>query len=263
VLAALVVAVIAVSPAQAAIHNLSDLNSTAQIDDSSSAGMFTWTVDGTDQMFQQWFWYRIGDTGPESSIHTLGLTSAVPLSARDLRVTYGGVAAGLEIEITYTLTGGTAGSGTSDVAETIRIINRGTSAIDFHFFQYSDFDLGGLIGGQTATFISPQAFQQSGGGMSFTETVVTPAPDHHEANTFANTLVSLTNGTPTTLNDNDSAFGDATWAFQWDRIISAGGTLIISKDKNITPIPEPVSMVLLGTAMLGMVQLIRRRRRSS
>lgn len=42
---------------------LTDLNSVVSIDPSSSWGMHTWTVDGVDQMYQQWFWYRIGAAG--------------------------------------------------------------------------------------------------------------------------------------------------------------------------------------------------------
>jgi hypothetical protein len=93
--------------------------------------------------------------------------------------------------------------------------------------------------------------------------VVTPAPSHHEANTFPTTLASLTDGNPTTLNDNDTATGDATWAFQWDLTIAPGGSSIISKDKHISAVPEPVSIMLLGTAMLGLMHQIRRRRRTS
>ena len=52
---------------------LTDFNSTVVIDPTSQAGMYTWTVDGVDQMWQQWFWYRIGSAGPEQSIDTLGL----------------------------------------------------------------------------------------------------------------------------------------------------------------------------------------------
>ena len=56
--------------AQAALYTLTDDNSTAVIEGGSSAGVGTWTIDGTDHMFQQWFWYRVGNTA-EASIDTL------------------------------------------------------------------------------------------------------------------------------------------------------------------------------------------------
>jgi len=49
-------------PAGASPIVLNDLNSQAQIDLSSDAGMYSWTVDGVEQLYRQWFWIRQGDT---------------------------------------------------------------------------------------------------------------------------------------------------------------------------------------------------------
>src|SRR5215471_5719398 len=54
-----------------AIETLTDNNSVAQIDPNGQAGMFSWTVDGVQNLFQQWFWYRVGTNGPENSIDTI------------------------------------------------------------------------------------------------------------------------------------------------------------------------------------------------
>ena len=43
-----------VSQSQADIINLTNKNSSAQIDTGSQAGMFNWFVDGQDQLAQQW-----------------------------------------------------------------------------------------------------------------------------------------------------------------------------------------------------------------
>jgi PEP-CTERM motif-containing protein len=232
-------------------------NSTIQVDGGSSAGMFTWTVDGVDQMFQQSFWFRVGATGGESNISALPLIAS-SAAGRNIDLEYSNGA--LDIEVTYTLGGGAAGSGKADVGELITINNTSRSAIDLHFFEYSDFDLNGQIGDQTATFRSPQAFRQSGAGTALTETVVTPAPNRHEAGIFANTLNSLQDGAPTTLNNVNSAGpGDATWAFEWDTTIGAGGSFQVSKDKNITSVPEPATLVLLGAGLFGMGLVARKR----
>jgi hypothetical protein len=245
------------SSAQAHVLTITDLNTTVSIDPHSQSGMFNWDVDGVDQIFQQWFWFRIGDN-PEASIDTLQLVSEGVLG-RNAEVVYAGN--GFTIDIAYLVTGGTNGSGASDVAETIRIINTGTTSLDFHFFQYSDFDLNGSSGGQTVQILGGNTARQGGNGILLTETVVTPAPSHFEAAEFPDTIAKLNDGSASDLNDNPLASGDVTWAFQWDRVIAAGGTFVISKDKNITRnVPEPFSLGIWGLGLaLGAVAARRRR----
>ena len=64
-------------PATATLYLLEDRNSSAVIDDGSEEGMSSWIVDGTENLFQQWFWYRIGDQVDESSLDTLGAPTGV------------------------------------------------------------------------------------------------------------------------------------------------------------------------------------------
>jgi len=258
---ALLTVLFCTTPANATILTATDSNSSIKIDDASQSGMFNWTVDGVNQMFQQWFWYRIGAAGGESSIDTISASTSTT-SAGGIVVDYKNPT-GIEVKVTYTLTGGTAGSSTSDVAETIKIVNHGTSSMDLHFFQYSDFDLNGATGGQTVTFPNANTVDQSGpaGGVILSETVVTPPPSHHQGSLEPTILNSLIDSAPTTLSDNSGAGpGDVAWAFQWDQTIAAGGTFIISKDKNLRPsVPEPASVVLLGSLLIGITTRIRRR----
>ena len=52
---------------------LTDANSTVSVDlNGPNAGMNAWTVNGISQLAKQWFWYRIGSTGPEASVDSLG-----------------------------------------------------------------------------------------------------------------------------------------------------------------------------------------------
>jgi hypothetical protein len=253
------VATLMITPCANAALTVANGNSSVTVDPLSQAGMNNWTVDGVNQMYQQWFWYRIGATGPQSAINTISAPTVATAAGRIIDTGYSN--SSLSVDILYTLTGGTAGSNTSDVAETIRIINNTASAFTIHFFQYSDFDLNGTPAGQTATFISPNAFQQTGpaGGAVMTETVTTPAPNTHEAGLYPNTLNSLNSVPSYTLNGTNSATGDATWAFGWDQTIAAGGTFIISKDKNIrAAVPEPASMMMLGGVMLLISRKLRK-----
>lgn len=262
---ALILAVMMVPPASAAPITLTDANSTAVIDPTNQFGMFDWSIDNYDVMYQQWFWYRVGNN-PEQSIDTIGTPAQTLLGTNGVDLLYR--ANNFTLQITYTLTGGAAGSHIADIAETIKVVNTGATALDFHFFQYSDFDLSPNLVDIVNIDPSLRFVDQvpvGPGGPMMTETVVTPRPSHAEANYFANTRNKLNDGGPTTLDDVLHAGpGDVTWAFQWDKILNGnGGTLIISKDKNVAPTPEPGSMLLMGGALVFLSRLASRLRKRS
>lgn len=259
----------------AQVVSLTDLNSEVHIDltnpNAGLVGMNYWSLqNGPSQLQQQWFWYRIGSS-PEAPINNLGLLSYSPqFGSRGLTATYGN--ASLTIEVDYLLTGaapvGLGGMASSHVQETVRIQNISGSALDFHLFQYSDFDLG-APGGDTNYFTTDgtlyNSAHQSDGMDSLTEAVSISAPsaDHGETAYFNSTWLKLNDGNTDVLNDNASTGpGNVTWAFEWDRTLAAGDTLIISKDKTLTVlVPEPSSALLLPAA-LGGLAFIRRRRKS-
>jgi hypothetical protein len=258
---AVVALLIGAPPANAAITTLSDLNSTVTIDSGSQAGMSSWVVDGVNQLFQQWFWYRIGSTGGESSINTISAATVTPgLGTRQVDITYSN--SSLSVDVVYTLTGGTAGTHTSDVAESIRITNTSSASETIHFFQYSDFDLNNTLGGQTVSFPNVNTVDQTGTGVVLSETVATPAPNERQASPFPVIVNSLNDANPTTLDGTNTAINtDATWGFQWDTTLGAGGSMLISKDKRLSAsgVPEPASIVLLGSFLLGIGVTMRRR----
>lgn len=251
---------------RADVTTLTDLNSTVTIDPTSQAGAASWVVDGTNQLFQQWFWYRIGDTGGQSSIDTIGTPVVTTIGTEGVDLTYQNDS--IKAEVEYDLTGGALGSHTSDLSEVIRLTNVSSSALTLHFFQYSDFDLNGSFDGQTVNIhtIGGKAFvaDQQGAGIAMTETVATPGADRWEANIFGNTLDSLNSGATYNLNDAVAAGpGDATWAFQWDRTLQPGSTFLISKDKQIRAIvPEPSTLAIAGLGALGLIGYGLRRRRA-
>jgi hypothetical protein len=251
--------------ASATVYTLTGENTALQIDPSSQAGAFGWVTDGFSVLYQQWFWYRIGNTA-EASIDKLPLlganltASALNGPLNSLQLNYGS-ASGLEIEVGYQLHGGSLNSFTSDVAETITIFNHGRASLNVHFFQYSDFDLAANVVDTVRIDPSKTLVDQapaSGNGPMLSETVLTPRPSHAEANYYANTLGELNDGSPTTLNDVLTAGpGDVTWAFEWDKTIASGGSLIISKDKNLAPVPEPAPLAFLGGILVFLARKFR------
>lgn len=255
----------AAGTASAAIQTLQDLNSTVRINDSAQAGMSDWIVDGTDHLFQQWFWFRIQGDTQERSLDTLPLlgTQLVDTNAfTDNRAdTFAALYGNGQITFqpTWTLRGGTAGSGVSDVTESVVITNVSNSAFTLNFFQYTDFDLNGTAGGDSGQFMAPlfNTVQQSDGSVSLGETVITPAPAFFEVSTWPTILNRLNNGTVEDLANNAGPVGpaDLAWAVQWTFTIQAGQSVVIAKDKSIVPAPGALALVAIG----GLVAVRRRR----
>jgi hypothetical protein len=224
-------------------------------------------VDVPDVLAQQAFWYRVGNVA-EQSLHTLPIAvqgisdSNFDGNPDTLFVRYNG--AGFQADTHYTLDGGTAGSGSSDMSEQISITNLLGTPLDFHFFQYSDFDLSPA---DSLVFTNANTVQQSGGTAQLTETVVTPVPSHHEGALFPVTLNRLNDAAPTTLSDTPPIGvplgpGDVTWAYEWDVTIAPGGTFQVSKDKRVsTTVPEPTAAGMLVALSAGFLRRPGKRKR--
>ena len=262
IIVSFVVSLFCVAQAQGALYTLIDDNSTVQIQDSSS-GISSWVVDGTDNLFQQWFWYRIGGAGGESSVDTLG----APVVDDDdgdgiLGLTYANGT--ISVELDFTLGGGQVGSGVADLGEVITINNTTSETLVLHFFQYVDFDLGSDASDDWVQVVNPWVVQQTDGQANISETVVTPDAILHEVGIKPATLNRLLDTLPTTLDGSSGLLGPAnvTWAFQWDFTLNPAGeqdsSFVISKNKRIV-IPEPATLFVMLAA--GLPMLLRNRRR--
>ena len=138
-----------------------------------------------NQLYEQWFWYRLGATDLQAPINTLGTATITQLSSAQATVSYAG-SNGLTIGVTYLLTGGGAGSGSSDLGESISIQNTSGSAESVHFFQYSNFTLNdsGTNATNYVQFQNSNAVDQwaMSGNETLAETVITPKPNFREEN---------------------------------------------------------------------------------
>ena len=259
---------VAAGPAMATTHTMTDSGAKVEIDINSSAGMYTWELGEVDHLSQQWFWYRIDDVGSdrEFSIDTIDAAPAVTTAGTDyLKVVYSGT--DFDAEFKFTLAGGVL---SSTFREEIKIVNTSASPLDFHFFQYVDFDLGGSASGDMVAIDLPDTADQWNTAATVTETDVSPDPNRYEVNTDSIRLTDLEDGDLDDLNNTIGPLSasNVTWAFQWDVTLDAdldgaggaeGGSLLISKDKYLV-IPEPVTLALLGLGILAYTAFRSRRR---
>ena len=111
--------------ANAATFTLADGNALVSGDDVN--GLYDWFTDGTDHLFNQDYFWRIGNTFEQrqGALGPAVITQFAPNIA-NVKFTSAGV---FSIDITYTLIGGTNGSGTSDIGEVVRVRNLSNSAL--------------------------------------------------------------------------------------------------------------------------------------
>lgn len=240
--------------ANAATFSLSDGN--AQVSGSDLSGLDSWFTDGTNNLFNQDYLFRLGNTGAEAVVGSTGPGTITTISANIVNVAH--TMAGLfRVDITYTLIGGAAGSGTSDIGEVVRIQNLTNGVLDFHLFEYDDFDILGTFGGDRAGYNSGIISQWEGPVTSMVGTV--PLANAYQIDTQANLVNSMFDGATTNFNNTTTANqpNDLAFGFQWDRTINAGGTFVMSKNKRIETVPEPATLAALG---LGLAAIARRRR---
>jgi hypothetical protein len=260
------------------IYTLSSANSSVAINvggGSGAAGMNSWLVDGFNQAKQQWFYYRLGDSSPNRSIDIIGNTAVTQSAANTLSVTYQDLPSSpnYAVNVAYTLIGQNSGSGKSHLSETITFYNDSASPLALRFFDYSDYDLTDLTGntgpqsvGFSSSHIGPlytPTFAQTSGPFSLTDTASSGLHNYTrwEANLFSNTLQTLTNGTPSSLNGATSAGpGDVTAAIEWDLSLGAGSSLQISSLIDLA-VPEPSAAALMGLGVIAWAACRRNRTR--
>jgi len=236
---------------------------------SGNIGMNSWSVLGQNQLNQQWFWYSIGSGQVAQSIDTIGSTYGVTINqpnSSQVDVIYGtALNAPLSIEVDYTLNGGGVGSGNADLMENIYADNYSGSGITLNLYEYSNFNL--LQSGNNNVVIIPnpsgpgyEASYQASGGTAIEETLVSPFANNAEAEPVggaSDTLNSITTIAGYSLNNNLTASGNVSFAFQWTANIASGGELQIVKDKELSvqAVPEPssVAFIALGVGALGLV----------
>lgn len=258
-LAAIIAIISATFQVNAAVYNLTHKNSTATYD--TDWGLTGWSIDGVNHLFYQTLFYRIGSSGPETLVSSIpsptqnSFLNIPNLSLLDL--TYAN--ATFSVRSSFQLVGQNPGTGRSSLSESITVQNLSSSTIDFHLFQYADFDLGGADLGQSLQFIpnsiNGQYYQvvQTDGTFTYTSTITSAGTSisHFEAGFYPSLISSLQDGNPTTLNDNPSAgVGDVAYGYQWTVSLAPNQAFQISKLTTI--VPEPSALALLGLSAVSL-----------
>jgi hypothetical protein len=251
--------------APAGVYTLTDNNSAVQLDVGVPTGLTVWSVDGINQAAQHSLWYRVGASGPESSISTLG-TPTVTTTGNSLTAEY--TTAQFTLTLLYTLLGGGPGSGVSSLSEQITVQNSSGSALDFHFFRYTDFDVGGDPAGDSVELmLGPGMFyiaRQSQPGVGVEETVNTPAAVAGQAGVGTANLDALTDANPTTLNNTVTAGpGDVNYILEFVRTLApegVGSSVYFASQMGfeLQIIPEPSAFAFFALGIAGFVLLHRR-----
>jgi hypothetical protein len=241
---------IAARPATASVYALGDDNSTAAFDpdfseNPSNNGILFWTVDKVNQLFHDSFWYRTGSTSGETSINALDLVKIQQAQPADNKISALYAGKDFEIGLDFKLDGGREGHGVSNLFEDISVTNTGSEPLDFHLFNYTDFDLTNSGEQDTTEIGSQKATQQN--GVTFTTNVVEPAANYYQTSTFPTLVNALEDDTPTTLeNLSGPLTGDTDYAFQWDFVLDPKALFSINNTKSIashtTPETEPTAV---------------------
>ena len=244
-------------------YNLSTGDSSVQINGGSSPAVSDWTAAGVTEMPQQAFYYSVG-SGNVNSIDTINSWTLLSQSATALSGTY--VNSTLGVTNTYSLQDEYNGSTElSALTTTISLQNVSDSSQTFHFYQYSDFTIGGTPAGQDVEFT----------GTGFPYTVYQFNPNNIgegflEGNiaiglgVTVGEVAGINDGTDFGLGENVPAPnfnstdltagpGPVDFGYEFTATLAPLSSITITETQTV-PVPEPSSMALisLGILALGM-----------
>jgi hypothetical protein len=230
-------------------------NATLTLDPASDSPITSWTVDGVGQLYQHWWWLATDSNSP-ISLNFLNLTGEL-LESNRLTWSYQDFDETFDAVVTIDLQGGTPGSRVSSIDQTLSITNRTNDPLSLRLFALSDFDLGGVSDPNSVSFLTSQQVVQTGPDGWRVDETVSLAPDAYAAGWAPNIFDAITfDGLLST--DAGPYEGDVEFGFQWDLVIAAEGSLVLSR--SVSAVPEPASIVLMATmASLGSLMFWRGR----
>jgi hypothetical protein len=270
------------APALAANYTLSDGNSTATISDMNGATVWKIAQGGAtpanspDNVFISNYLFRVGSSSGERNV-ARGLGAPVLVSQSANTVSYAASNDILSARLDWSLTGFASDSGMSTLTKSVVFTNVSGGTLDFHLFDYSDYDIRFNPAAQrdSARLVSPGRVIINSASVPFSiDAQTSVAPDRYQIDGFfpLYQALFLDSDGATTLNNTPATGvrfpvtpGDSAFAFQWSRTLAAGESFAVTQIARFVPtsaVPEPHSWALLisGFAMAGAG--IRGRRRA-
>lgn len=242
----------------------------AEVD--GEVGVTSFRVGGVEHMALETFFIR-NDSEPlpdsrESGTLDLVLLGGGSTGSASASFSYETLT-GLGIQVDYEL-GGVAGSGSATLTERYTITNLGLDPATFSFFVYTDADLAGEAGGQTASFDGASTITQMNSDGSWQLTFSSSeTPGAWEISGFPALILGFLDDAPSTLADGTSPFGPADVSFAYEYRVAGLGldsafsfevtkTIADLRDGEVG-VPEPASLLLLSAGGLLLAGLGRKR----
>jgi len=236
-----------------------NIDTYAKVDDATSAltGLNSFYVDGIERGFQQWFWYRVGPSDAETSLDLLPkkIASIQPTST-SLQTSYT-LAGQFDISLLYELTPYPSGVGKASLKKTVTITNTSGAELDYHLFEYSDYDLsddGIVLGDNDNIEIHNNKVYQNGSqsdfsGVTYTHESTLP-PSSFDLDDGSSALKNALNDIdPSDFSNPLTPYGygsDRQFVKQWDLTIPASQSVTFTITDSFYP-TKPVTATLTSS----------------
>ncbi len=232
------------SNADAQVWSIGNAYDGANIDDSGISpdtnlpmGVTDWVIkygpissQNYNPMWREWFWYRIGTTGKQTSFDKLPVTGTEAADFSTATLTY--TDPSFVASVTFTMGAKLAPSYDSAFIKTITIQNTTASPLDYHLFTYSDLDISSAGTDNVAIIKDERAIQTGSEGHTLVQTS-TLKPSHYDIDTLGygpgSIVDTLENGAdPIQLADFSGPYpqnGDMQFVFEYALTIPANGSI--------------------------------------
>jgi hypothetical protein len=224
-----------------------------------SAGVSDWMVNGVNQLMQQWYYFSV-DGGTVHSLDNLGLISSSETTSGNNTTVYADYGNSvIQVQVNSTLK---PGNGAQSILSTsFTLYDPDSVQHTYSFYQYSDFDLGGGSGNQSAKWTLtgfPRVTQSDTTGDSLVGTMTavsggTGDAEFVQAGLYDGMQFGITNGAPIapTLNNTLTAGpGNVNFAYQANGTLAAGASGLSFIETETVTVPEPSTAAWTFTGML-------------